>query len=124
MPAGNERVWCSGPKLQNRDRWCGKPSLTLDVQCISGGANGADHVGVIVAVERDTKPADMHVDGARLDIDILAPYRVEQLLAREDAAGMLHEVAQQAELGRAEMDRLAAADHAMGHEINDDVGIV
>ena len=66
----------------------------------------------------------MHVDGARLDIDILAPHRVEQLLAREDAAGMLHEVAQQAELGRAEMDGLAAADHAVRHQVHHDVGVV
>ena len=65
----------------------------------------------------------MHVDGARLDIDVLAPHRVEQLLAREDAAGMLHEVAQQAELGRAEMDRLAAARHPVRDQVHDDVGV-
>ena len=65
----------------------------------------------------------MDVDGARLDIDVLAPHRVEQLLAREDAAGMLHEMAQQAELGRAEMDRLAGARHAMRHQVHHDVGV-
>src|SRR4051812_21444894 len=98
--------------------------LTLRVKRVAGGAHSADHVGLVVAVERDAKAADMNVHRARLDIDVLAPHRVEQLLAREHAAGMLHEVAQQAELRRPEMHRLAAADHAMGHEVHDDVGVV
>ena len=51
----------------------------------------------------------MDVDGARLDIDVVAPDDVEQLLAAEHPARMLHEVAQQAELGRAEMDVAVAA---------------
>ncbi len=65
----------------------------------------------------------MHVDRARLDINVLAPHRVEQLLAREDTAGMLHEVAQQAKLGGAKMHRLAAADHTVGDQVHDDVGV-
>src|SRR5947208_17040422 len=72
------------------------PSLTGGgVQGVAGGADGADEVGVLLAVQRDAQAADMHVDGARLDIDVLAPHRIEELLAREDAAGMLHEMAQQ-----------------------------
>ena len=65
----------------------------------------------------------MDVDGARLDIDVLAPHRVQKLLAREDAAGMLHEMAQQAEFGGPEMDRLGGARHAMRHQVHDDVGV-
>jgi hypothetical protein len=44
----------------------------------------------------------MHVDRARLDIDVVAPDRVQQLLARKDAAGMLEQEAQQAEFRRPE----------------------
>ncbi len=56
----------------------------------------------------------MDVDRAQLDLGILAPHLVEQLLAREDAARVLQEVAQQAEFGRAEMDRLAASSALAG----------
>ena len=60
----------------------------------------------------------MHVDGARLDIDVVAPDRVQQLLAREHPARMLHQMAQQAEFGRAEMDGLAGPRHPVGGEIH------
>ena len=53
----------------------------------------------------------MDVHRARLDVAVAAPDAVEQPLAREDAAGVLQEVLQQAELGRAERDRLAMAAH-------------
>ena len=49
----------------------------------------------------------MDVDGAQLDVAVVAPDRIEQALAREDAAGALEEMAEQPELGRAEGDGLA-----------------
>src|SRR5437879_3232149 len=66
------------------------PSLSTrgGVQGVAGGADSADEVGVLFAVQRDAQAADMHVDGARLDIDVLAPHCIEELLAREDAAGL------------------------------------
>src|SRR5260370_21208333 len=79
-------------------------STRRGVQRIAGGTDGADQVGVVVAVQRNAQAADMDVDGAGLDIDVLAPHRVQKLLAREDAAGMLHEMAPQAEFAAAEMD--------------------
>ena len=45
------------------------------------------------------EPTDMHIHRALVDIDIAAPHAVEQLLAREHAARVLHEVAQEAEFG-------------------------
>ena len=48
---------------------------------------------------------------------------VEQLLARKDPARMLQEMPQQAEFGRAEMDRLAGARDPMRREIHRDIGI-
>jgi hypothetical protein len=36
--------------------------------------------------ERNTQAADMDVDGAVLDIDVVSPDAVEQLLARIDAS--------------------------------------
>ena len=63
----------------------------------------------------------MHIDGARLDVDVRPPHRVEHLLAREHASRMLHQELEQAELGRPQMDRPAVAADAMRGEIHADV---
>jgi hypothetical protein len=48
----------------------------------------------------------MHVDRALLDDHLVAPDLVHQLGARVDPVRVRHEVMQQAELGRAERERL------------------
>ncbi len=53
----------------------------------------------------------MHIDGARLDIDVRAPDGVQQLFAAEQPARVLHEVIQQSEFGRAQVDFLARPAH-------------
>src|ERR1700688_1197941 len=72
------------------------------VQRIAGAAHGADRIRHAAAVERLAQAADMDVDGALVDIDVATPDLVEQLLAREDASGVLQQEFEQAELGRAE----------------------
>ena len=49
----------------------------------------------------------MDIDGAGVHEDVAAPDAVEQLLARPDAAGLLHQGGQEAKLGRAELEKLA-----------------
>ena len=63
----------------------------------------------------------MNIDGARLNVDIRTPDRVEQLFAREHAAGVLDEIIQQAEFGRPEMNFDIVASDAMGRAVNADV---
>ena len=63
----------------------------------------------------------MHIHRAGLDINVRAPDRVQQLLTREDAPRMLHEIVEQAELGRSEMNVLTIARNLVGHAINLDV---
>src|SRR5260221_14624741 len=92
------------------------------VERVPGAAHGADEVGRAGEIDRLAQAADVDVDGACLDIDVMAPDLVEQLLAQEDAAGMLHEEAQQAELGGPEMDRPAVTGYAMSHEIHGKIG--
>ena len=77
------------------------------VERIAGAANGADRILLAARVEQLAQPPDMHVHGALIDIDVAAPDAVEQLLAAEDAAGMLEEKFQQAIFGRAEVDGAA-----------------
>src|SRR5882762_5921179 len=77
------------------------------VERVADRAHSAQQIGAAGAVERLAQPPDMDIDGAHLDLGIVAPYPVEQLLAREHAAGMLQKMAQQAVFGRPEMDRLS-----------------
>ena len=49
----------------------------------------------------------MHVDRARAAGVLLAPHAVEQQVARDDDAGVRHEVREQVELLRGELDGLA-----------------
>ena len=53
----------------------------------------------------------MHIHRALLDEDMIAPHLVEQLPAAVHALGVLHEVVQQLELGRAHLQHLAIVGH-------------
>src|SRR5262249_39165500 len=79
------------------------------VERVAGATHGADRIDVVAAIERLAQPPDVDVDGALVDVDLAAPDPVEQLLAREHAAGPLHQKLEQAIFGRPEIDRAAAA---------------
>src|SRR5580693_10069814 len=83
------------------------------VERIAGAAHGADRIDGVTAVERLAQAADMDVDGPLVDIDVAAPHPVEQLLAGKHPAGTFHQEFEQAELGRAEIDRAGRARHAL-----------
>ena len=88
-------------------------SLSADaallIQCVTRRSHRADDVVVVDLVQSLPQAADMDIDRSEFDIDVMAPYQIEQLLPREDPAGVLHEMAQQAELGRPQMDVAALA---------------
>src|ERR1700760_2732531 len=82
------------------------------VERVTRAAHGADRILLAARIEQLAQAADVHVDGALVDIDVAAPDAVEQLLAREHAARMLQEKLEQAVLGRPEIDRPAGTRHA------------
>ena len=67
----------------------------------------------MTAIERLAQAPDMHVDRALVDIDVAAPDAVEQLLAGKHPPRPLHQIFEEAELGRAQIDRLAGARDAL-----------
>src|ERR1700749_5352104 len=81
-------------------------------QRVAGAAHGADRVLLAARIEQLAQAADMHVDGALVDIDVAPPDAVEQLLAREHPARMLKEEFEQAIFGRAEIDLAAGTGDA------------
>ena len=63
------------------------------VEGIAHAAHGADGVGLAAAAQRLAQAADMDVHGALVDIDVVAPDRIEQLGAanrrgRDSASGV------------------------------------
>ena len=68
-------------------------------QAVAGAAHGLDHARR--RRQRLAQALDVHVDRALLDEDVVAPHLVEQLRAAVHALGVLHQVVQQLELGRA-----------------------
>src|SRR5579863_1489950 len=79
------------------------------VERVAGAAHRADRVLLAAGIEQFAQTPDVHVDRALVDIDVAAPDAVEQLLAREHAAGMLEEEFEQAIFGRPEIDGAAGA---------------
>src|SRR5579871_2164399 len=82
------------------------------VEGVAGAADGADRILLAAGIEQLAQAADMHVDGALIDIDVAAPNTVEQLLTREHPPRMLEEEFQEAIFGRTEIDRTARTRHA------------
>src|SRR5467141_2211899 len=64
----------------------------------------------------------MDVDSPGLDVNIMAPDRVEQLLAREDSPRVPQEMTQESKFRRTEMDRFAGARYPVRGEIHRHVG--
>ena len=85
------------------------PSREGLVERIARAAHGPDRIGLARQVEGLAQAADMHIHRSLVDIDVVSPHRVEQMLAAEDPAGALHQEFQQPEFGRAEMQFLAGA---------------
>src|SRR5437588_13077045 len=84
-------------------------SLTVAVERVTGRADRPDEVGPVARIERLAQAADVDVDRARVNVGVVRPDRVEQPLARKDAPGMLEEMLEQPELGRAERHLLPRA---------------
>src|SRR3974377_110683 len=81
--------------------------LIAIIQGVAGAAHRGDGMGLGPSTERPPKPADMDVNGALIDIDVATPYAIEQLLARENAAGSLPQIFEQPIFGGAKIDRAA-----------------
>src|SRR5262249_37049906 len=85
---------------------------------VAGAANGADQVG---PAEFAAQRGDVGVDGPRAARVVVAPHPLEQQVAGEDGAAVLHQVGEQVELLRPQLDRLARDAHLARAAAQDDV---
>jgi len=80
-------------------------AVELFVERISGRADRANGVFFTGPGECPAEAPDMDIDGAGFNINVGPPDGVEQLLAAEDAAGMLDQMLEQAVFGGARPPR-------------------
>src|SRR5262245_10484878 len=66
----------------------------------------------------------MNVYRPRLDINIVSPDSIQQLLPGKHAARMHHQVSQEAEFSRAEMNWVARTRHPMRRGIELNIGVL
>src|SRR5215831_2161548 len=77
---------------------------------IAKPAHGLDDIDA----ELFANAADEHLDGIGVAIEVLVVEMLDQFAARDHAAGMMHEVGEQAIFVRGELDRIAVDGHAAG----------
>src|SRR6478752_9289742 len=73
-------------------------------------SHGVDH-RLAAGVDLLAQVGDVKLDDVRLAAEVVVPHPVEDLRLGQHAPRVAHEVAQQLELGRGEVDLLAAAGH-------------
>src|SRR5215813_14163691 len=81
------------------------------LEAVAGAAHCTDRVRTPSAHQRLAQSADVHVNGALVNVDLIAPHAVEQLAAREHPPGRLHEELEQPVVGGAQMDHLSPPQH-------------
>src|SRR3954451_21189692 len=73
-----------------------------------GVADAADGADRAVGAELAAQLRDVHVDGPAADGALVAPHLAEQLLPLEHATGAAHQMREQVELGRGQLDLVGA----------------
>ena len=90
------------------------PHQTLGAEPVTRAADGPDQLAVEGLVDLAAEVADVHLDDVRVAGEVDAPHVIEDLALRRDVAVAAHEVLEQRELARGELDRLAVALGAPG----------
>ena len=63
--------------------------IVSSIKCIACRANSSDKICLVFIVEHFSQPADMDVDRAGFNEDVVAPYEIQNLLARKNPPRVL-----------------------------------
>src|SRR4051812_36074599 len=101
--------WARTPPGRNR-------LATGRAEAVADVAHRLDRAASVVA-ELAAQVSDVDVEhlGARVELE--APHRVEELLARQHLVGMPQQMGEQLELARREVDVAAVVGHAAGEQV-------
>src|SRR3569623_705272 len=84
---------------------------SLGIDQITRAAHRMDHVAAEPRVELRAQPADMRLDDVGLGVEMEIPHPLEQHGARDDASGNAHQILEQGEFARLQLDALPGAAH-------------
>src|SRR5689334_3734417 len=87
------------------------------VQAVAGPAHRVQQRPRETLVDLLPKSADMHVDHIGLRVEMVVPDILQQHRARDDVPRMPHQIFEQPELARLQLDRLALAPDRTGEKI-------
>src|SRR4029453_17162253 len=99
----------------------GLDAATVGSEGVSSAAYCADRIVIVMLHQGLAQPPDVDVDRAPVDKGIASPNPIEQLLARQYAARILHEVGEELVLGRSQAYLAAATGDAMRQSIEHDI---
>src|SRR4051794_13648951 len=85
-------------------------------QQIAEPAHGLDDVDAELLAD----PADEHLDGVAVAVEILVVEMLDEFGARDDAAGMVHQVGEQPVFVTGKLDRIAVDSDAAGASVKPD----
>src|SRR5438874_7584368 len=90
-------------------------------EAVADTRNRVDVMGLLgVALDLLAQPVDMSVDGAGLDLDLVAPDLAKQLATADHLASLRCEQGEEVELGQGEGDFLAVAPHLTAVHVDDE----
>src|SRR5689334_5658063 len=84
-------------------------------------ANRVEQLGFERAVDLLAQAADEDVDDVGLRVEVVLPHVRQDHRFRDDDAGMAHQVLEEGELARTQVDRLAGARHLARQQIEHEV---
>src|ERR687896_287141 len=82
---------------------------SIRIESIPGATDGADRARLVGRAQLAAQIANVHVDDVRAWLVVRCPDRGEDLGARYDLIGMAHQVLEERELARRELDEAVAA---------------
>src|SRR5208283_1934035 len=89
---------------------------------VSRAADGAQERRVKIAIDLGPQARYMHIDHIGLRIEVVIPNMLEQHGARDDLAGVLHQIFEQPEFARLQDDFLGSAGDFMRQPVERQVG--
>src|SRR5690606_20287893 len=85
--------------------------LAERTKAVAGAAHRVDQVVVEVAIDLGAQAADVRLDDGGMRVEMEVPYLFQQHGARDDLSGVAHQILEQPEFLRLELDAPAAARH-------------
>src|SRR6185437_1223649 len=110
--ATNRMQYRPSRRLLDERQWSG-----LRVEDITGSTYGQDRLRPAGLFDAFAHPADMHVDQVGARVEVVAPDFLEQHGAGDHLAGIADQEFQQLELGRPQVDLLAATAYRAAHQV-------